>query len=95
MHYSSVAKVCALSMGVIVLSTTLAYFILAWTNPTAQAPNGNTEAPINVSSSDQSKTGSLSIGTGLNYWITKNGKQDLMKNIPITVEEIERLMKKS
>ena len=28
-----------------------------------------------------------------NYWITKNGKKDLMKNIPITVEEIEALMK--
>jgi Xaa-Pro aminopeptidase len=29
-----------------------------------------------------------------NVWITKNGNQDLMKNIPITVEEIEKLMKK-
>lgn len=29
-----------------------------------------------------------------NFWITKNGNQDLMKNIPITVEEIERLMKR-
>lgn len=29
-----------------------------------------------------------------NFWITKNGNKDLMKNIPITVEEIERLMKK-
>lgn len=29
-----------------------------------------------------------------NYWITKNGNKDLMKNIPITVEEIESLMKK-
>ena len=29
-----------------------------------------------------------------NYWITKNGNDDLMKNIPITVEEIERLMAK-
>jgi Xaa-Pro aminopeptidase len=28
-----------------------------------------------------------------NYWITKNGNKDLMKNIPITVEEIELLMK--
>ena len=28
-----------------------------------------------------------------NYWITKNGNKDLMKNIPITVEEIEALMK--
>jgi Xaa-Pro aminopeptidase len=29
-----------------------------------------------------------------NFWITRNGNQDLMKNIPITVEEIETLMKR-
>ncbi len=29
-----------------------------------------------------------------NFWITKTGNKDLMKNIPITVEEIEGLMKK-
>ena len=29
-----------------------------------------------------------------NIWLTKNGNKDLMKNIPITVEEIESLMKK-
>ena len=29
-----------------------------------------------------------------NFWLTKNGNIDLMKNIPITVEEIEALMKK-
>ena len=29
-----------------------------------------------------------------NLWITKNGNIDLMKNIPISVEEIEALMKK-
>ncbi len=29
-----------------------------------------------------------------NYWITKSGNTDLMKNIPITVEDIEMLMKK-
>ena len=29
-----------------------------------------------------------------NVWITKSGNKDLMKNIPITVEEIESLMKK-
>lgn len=28
-----------------------------------------------------------------NFWITKNGNKDLMKNIPITVEEIEGMMK--
>src|SRR5665647_51573 len=30
-----------------------------------------------------------------NFWITKSGNKDLMKNIPITVEEIEMLMKSS
>ena len=29
-----------------------------------------------------------------NFWITKSGNKDLMKNIPITVDEIESLMKK-
>ncbi|MBL7739568.1 MAG: aminopeptidase P family protein [Chitinophagaceae bacterium] len=29
-----------------------------------------------------------------NVWITKNGNKDLMKNIPITAEDIEALMKK-
>ncbi len=29
-----------------------------------------------------------------NFWVTKTGNKDLMKNIPITVEEIEALMKK-
>jgi len=29
-----------------------------------------------------------------NVWITKNGNKDLMKNIPVTVEEIEAIMKK-
>lgn len=29
-----------------------------------------------------------------NFWITRNGNVDLMKNIPITVEEIESLMKR-
>jgi Xaa-Pro aminopeptidase len=29
-----------------------------------------------------------------NVWITRNGNRDLMKNIPITADEIEALMKK-
>ena len=29
-----------------------------------------------------------------NFWVTRNGNKDLMKNIPITVEDIEALMKK-
>ena len=29
-----------------------------------------------------------------NFWITKNGNKDLMKNIPVTAEEIEAMMRK-
>lgn len=29
-----------------------------------------------------------------NFWITKSGNKDLMKNIPITIEDIETLMKR-
>jgi Xaa-Pro aminopeptidase len=29
-----------------------------------------------------------------NVWLTKNGNKDLMKDIPITAEEIEDYMKK-
>lgn len=29
-----------------------------------------------------------------NFWVTRNGNKDLMKNIPITLEEIEALMKR-
>jgi Xaa-Pro aminopeptidase len=29
-----------------------------------------------------------------NVWLTRNGSQDLMKNIPLTTDEIESLMKK-
>jgi Xaa-Pro aminopeptidase len=28
-----------------------------------------------------------------NFWITRTGNKDLMANIPITAEDIERLMK--
>jgi Xaa-Pro aminopeptidase len=30
-----------------------------------------------------------------NFWITRNGNKDLMKNIPVTAEDIEALMKNS
>ena len=80
MPYSAVTKSCALSAGVFVLSVSLSYVIFAWTNPTTQAPNGNVDAPINVGSVNQSKTGNLSIGTGSTYWITKNGDSFVLKN---------------
>ena len=74
----------ALIVGVITGTLGLSYFfgcvILAWTEPASPAPTGNTGAPINITSANQSKIGNLSVGTGLNYWITKNGDSFVLRN---------------
>ena len=38
-------------------------YVFAWTGPSTTPPNGNVSAPINVSSTSQSKNGALSLGT--------------------------------
>lgn len=38
-------------------------FVFAWTGPTAQPPNNNTPTPINVSATNQIKTGGLWVGS--------------------------------
>jgi Xaa-Pro aminopeptidase len=40
------------------------------------------------------KEENLGIRIENNVWLTKNGNKDLMKEIPITVEEIEASMQK-
>ncbi|MDO8481978.1 MAG: hypothetical protein Q7S75_02765 [bacterium] len=47
----------ALSLGV--------SLVYAWTGPTATPPNGNTDAPINVSVSEQTKQGKLTINENI------------------------------
>lgn len=46
----------------VVLSSGLSY-VYAWTAPASQPPNGNVSAPINTSSTAQTKTGSLNLAT--------------------------------
>ena len=49
-----------LTVGTVFFSTVA--FASAWTGPTGIAPNNNTAAPLNVSSTGQSKPGSLAVG---------------------------------
>ena len=50
-------------------------FVVAWTGPTDNPPNGNASSPLNVSTSTQSKLGSLSLGgdADSNYRLTLSG----------------------
>lgn len=54
--------------------------VLAWASPTANPPSGNVTAPLSISSVAQTKAGDLSIGSGLAYWLTKDGDSFALKN---------------
>ena len=48
-------------LSVLILSFTISYGFAAWTEPTASPPEGNISAPINISSTGQTKSGTLTI----------------------------------
>ena len=52
-------KVVALAL---ILSFGISY-VYAWTAPTMTPPNGNVSAPINTSSTAQTKSGGLTVGS--------------------------------
>ncbi len=54
--------------------------VFAWDDPTKTPPQDNVLPPVNVSSTNQTKTGDLNIGGGLEYWITKDGDSFALKN---------------
>ncbi|MDD5145933.1 MAG: hypothetical protein PHF44_03785 [Candidatus Pacebacteria bacterium] len=54
-------KNCSLITSVFVMSFLVGYSVLSWTGPTGTAPASNVSAPINVSSTAQTKSGSLTI----------------------------------
>lgn len=62
------------------LSLTLVCAAFAWNDPSQNPPNDNAVPPINISSADQIKTGSISIGGGQDYWVTKDGDSFALKD---------------
>jgi len=56
-------KTIALLVGVLTLTLTISYLILAWTEPSQAPPGGNIPAPINVGTSAQIKQGDLTVKT--------------------------------
>ena len=57
-------KSIALILGVLIISLSLSYFAIAWTEPGLSPPDGNVPAPLNVGSAGQSKIGGLILNTG-------------------------------
>jgi hypothetical protein len=59
---NKIIKNFAFFLSVIAISLTLSITVLAvWQDPTLAPPDGNKEAPVNVSAEDQTKDGSLSL----------------------------------
>ncbi|MFH1575628.1 MAG: hypothetical protein ABIB55_01620 [Candidatus Nealsonbacteria bacterium] len=54
-------KSIALTFGVLVICFLAVFYVIAWTEPTEAPPEGNVEAPINVSDTAQTKQGNLTI----------------------------------
>ena len=61
MKQTNFAKGLALSVGVLVLSTSLSFLAFAWTAPSSTPPNGNVAAPVNTGSTTQTKSGGLNV----------------------------------
>jgi hypothetical protein len=65
-------------------SLALCFAIMAWSEPGQTPPGGNVAAPINTSGNPQTKSGDLSIGTGLR--ISSDGTAFVLKNDPGTTQ---------
>jgi len=63
-------KFILLTVGVLVMSLIIGYFVFAWQEPTAPPPQRNVPAPINVGPKDQIKEGGLSVGSFVSLYGT-------------------------
>jgi len=52
-------KSISLILGVLIMSFLIGYLVFAWIEPSTYPPGGNVAAPLNVSTTDQSKSASL------------------------------------
>lgn len=60
----------------LLLTVGIGYVFAAWTPAPANPPNGNTDAPINVGASAQTKTGALTLGDLTSGYVTKFAVKD-------------------
>ena len=56
-------KITALTFGILTISFLVAFYVIAWQEPTSAPPGDNVPTPLNVSDTTQIKTGQLSVGS--------------------------------
>ena len=69
-------KIFQLTFSILFSTLLVVSLVYAWTAPTQNPPNGNVEAPINVSDAAQSKLGNFGLGGGAGqslYWLKNIG----------------------
>jgi hypothetical protein len=61
MLYKNIIKTTALYLGVFIMSLLVGYLAFAWTEPGDLPPADNVDAPLNIGTDDQAKSGSLGV----------------------------------
>lgn len=74
MHKKISPKITALAFGILTVCFVVAFYAVAWQEPSQTPPGGNVPVPLNVGSSAQTKEGSLTIAAGPgDAFIIRNG----------------------
>lgn len=61
-NHRNIFRGIALMLSVLTLSLAVSYLVSAWTEPNLPPPGGNAPAPLNISSTNQSKEGWIGVG---------------------------------
>ncbi len=64
MNKNTSYKLVSIAVCSLVICFAVAFYAFGWTEPTVTPPGGNVSAPLNVSSTGQSKAGGLILNTG-------------------------------
>ena len=54
-------KLISLTFSILVICFAIGFYVFAWIDPSAAPPGGNVDAPVNVGSTAQTKTGNLTL----------------------------------
>jgi len=78
--HTRLPKKAAIIAGIFACMCISLDILAAWTGPSTAAPHNNASGPFLTSGANQSKSGDLSVGSGLKIWLSKLGDSFALKN---------------